>query len=89
MKLPENSDIYTNLVIQRCEDLIEGQIWSGIDLQRLEGWLSNFTTPEEKYLVARLLDSVIYRSKSQTHALITQGYTKILPQISRKLALEV
>ena len=87
MQLPENHETYVRIIKQRCEDLIDGQIWNGIHLQRLDGWLSNFETPVEKYFSARLLDLLIYRSDSQTQALIMQSFTKILPEASRVLHL--
>jgi hypothetical protein len=45
--------------------------------------MKNFTTDEEKYFAACVLDSLIYRSKSQTIALIRQLFQRALPDLTR------
>lgn len=46
-------------------------------------WLANFTTAEEKYFAACVLDSLIYRSDAQTVALTNHLFQRLLPDLSR------
>ena len=70
--------IYSNSIRDRCRDLIEYNIWGGIDLVKFEAWRHNFKTDEEKYFSSCVLDSLIYRSNSQTYSLINQMLYKNL-----------
>lgn len=81
--LPDDSHIYINKIIERCENLIHYGIWSGIDTMRLHRWLCNFNDGEEKYFAACILDSLIYRSEDQTIALIRQLFQRNLPDLNR------
>jgi hypothetical protein len=45
--------------------------------------MKNFSTDEEKYFAACVLDSMIYRSKDQTVALIRQLFQRALPDLTR------
>lgn len=45
--------------------------------------MNNFTTDEERYFAACVLDSLIYRSKDQTLALIRQLFQRSLPDLTR------
>jgi hypothetical protein len=46
--------------------------------------MKNFTTDEERYFAACVLDSLIYRSKNQTLALINQLFQRSLPDLTRR-----
>ena len=70
--LPKDWKIYSNSIRDRCRDLIEHKIWSGIDKNQFEKWRCNFKTDHEKYFAACILDSLIYRSNQQTYSLINQ-----------------
>lgn len=85
INLPKDWKIYSNAIRDRCRDLIEFKIWSGIDINQFESWRKNFTTDEEKFFCARVLDALIYRSNQQTYALIEQVLTKNFNNIFRVL----
>jgi hypothetical protein len=85
--LPKDWKIYSNSIRDRCRDLIEYKIWSGIDLNRFEMWRQNFKTDAEKYFSACVLDSLIYRSNPQTYALINQMLYKELNNLFRVLGI--
>jgi len=83
--LPKEWKIYTNSIRDRCRDLIEYKVWGGIDLIKFDAWRRNFQTDEEKYFSACVLDSLIYRSNSQTYSLINQMLYKNLNNMFRIL----
>ena len=79
--LPDRATTYVDSVAQRCENLIGSGIWSGLEVQQLRAWLTNFVTPLEHYFAIRILDHLIYRSDSQTVALINQLFQRCLPEL--------
>lgn len=81
---PNNSETYYSLIKKRCENLINHQIWSGIDRNTLNLWLKNFITPEEKYFAACILDNLLFRSKEQTDAMLFQLFSRSIPDVLRK-----
>ena len=86
-KLPKDGAIYTESVFKRCRDLVRYDVWSGIELSRLDGWITNFETPEERYFAARVIDTLIYRSKQQTLALMKQLFQRVIPDLARRQGL--
>lgn len=82
--IPERAETYVRDITQRCEELVESQIWRGIDIPRLRAWLANFTTPAESYFAARILDAFIFRSDPQTTALMIQLFQRSLPDMIRR-----
>lgn len=82
-QLPNDGAIYTESIFSRCRDLVRYHIWSGIDLNCLDGWIQNFQSPEEKYFAARVLDTLIYRPDRQTIALMKQLFQRVLPDLAR------
>lgn len=83
-KLPGNGQLYVSNIFERYEALIEGTVLGKITKHRLNAWKRNFESPEEKYLAACLLDSLIYRSERQTEALALQLFQRVLPDLSRR-----
>lgn len=79
--IPEDGKIYINMIIERCERLIDSGIWEGIDRLRLYTWLNNFDTETEKYFAACILDALIYRSDDQTIALMTQLFQQTIDNL--------
>lgn len=61
--------------------LIDRNVLTGIDKLDLDGWLSNFSTPEEQYLAAHLLRSLIFRSNEMLKASCQQIASFILPNL--------
>jgi|GEM_PF-821546 len=84
MILPKEAHAYIQNVINRCEDLMEANIWTGLDKLKLRGWLSNFKTEKEKYFVACILDNLIYRTNKQTLALLKHLFRYTLPLLTKK-----
>jgi hypothetical protein len=68
---PPNAEIYLDQVVNRCRGYIRLGLWT-IEPAALDGWLSNFVSPEEKHMAACLLDEVVFRSESQVRAMILQ-----------------
>src|SRR5258708_22000014 len=60
--LPDGGETYTRDIVQRCEDLIQAQIWQGLEVPELRAWLNTFDGPLEAYFASCLLDALIYRS---------------------------
>lgn len=83
--LPKDWKIYSNSIRDRCRDLIEHKIWSGIDKNQFEKWRCNFKTEYEKYFAACILDSLIYRSNQQTYSLINQLIYRNINNLFRQL----
>ncbi len=82
-RLPKDGSIYADTIFSRCRDLISYQIWSGIPRSRLDAWIANFRTPEERYFAARVLDALIYRSDDQTLALLRELLNRVIPDYAR------
>jgi len=81
--LEDNWKIYYSNVKSRCLKLIEFGIWSGIDSNKLNGWLNNFKTDQEKYLSACILDSLTFRSQDQVISLLYDLLTRDLNNLFR------
>jgi hypothetical protein len=63
-KAPPGSDRYSASVLSRAADLIDHGIWD-IEKSRIAGWTAQFRSAEEIYLSACMLDSLIYRTRTQ------------------------
>ena len=83
LSLPKDWNTYFNSIRDRCQNLVELGIWSGLDINRLNAWKQNFKTDEEKYFSACVLDSLMYRSNQQTYSLIHQLLYKNLNNLVR------
>jgi hypothetical protein len=81
--MPTTGPSYSAGVVARAQDLINLDIWSGIKPTRLHHWLKNFTSDEEKYLAACILDHLIYRSNDQTLALARHLFARSLMDLVR------
>lgn len=86
-KAPEAAETYIRQVLERCEDLVETHVWTGLHPQRLESWMTNFESLDEKYLGACILDALIYRSQEQTRALMIQLFQRNLPDLCRRKSI--
>lgn len=71
-------------VTQRFRLLVRKQIVSTIDEIVLDNWLSNFVTTEDQYLAARILESLIFRSRAMIFSSIDQLLQCVLPSQLRK-----
>jgi hypothetical protein len=82
-RLPPDARTYVLAIVERCRDLIRCGIWGDLDIARFEAWLNNFSSHEERYFAACLLDHLIYRSKSQTISMLEQLFQRVLPDLTR------
>ena len=80
--LPKDGLTYTESVFKRCKDLIAFDIWSGLELWKLDGWINNFKSPEERYFAACVLDVLVYRTDSQAVSLMQQLIQRTIPDIA-------
>lgn len=85
--LPRDGIVYTETVFSRSRDFISYDVWSGVELHRLDQWIANFRTDEERYFAAKILDALIYRSDRQTIALMKHMFQVSLPDYSRQMKL--
>lgn len=81
--VPEDGLTYTNNTLLRCKSLIAHNIWEGIDETRLLRWMNNFKTAEHRYFATRILDTLMYRSDTQTKSMLKHLFQRTLPDISR------
>jgi hypothetical protein len=86
-QLPKDGAIYSNSIFGRCRDLIGYGVWAGIEPHRLNQWIANFKTAEEVYFAAHVLDAMIYRSQSQTVALMRHLFHRSIPDLARLAGL--
>lgn len=82
--LPNDGELFTQQILDRCDDLIASGVWEGIGHDRLGIWMNNFSTPTERYFAATILDALIYRSEKQTIALMESLFQRTLPDLLRK-----
>ncbi len=82
-RVPNNGLEYVRSIHERSFELIDHGIWSGIDKTELIKWCNNFTTDEEKYFSACLLDYLIFRSLDQTLSMIKHLFKRTLPDLAR------
>lgn len=61
---PKNAPDFIKKVEDKCHALISLSIWD-LDRTRLDSWLDQFTTDEESYFAACVLDALAYRPKEQ------------------------
>ena len=81
-ELPADGPTYTDHIITRSCDLIAHNIWQGMEEVRLGQWLNNFPDPEQRYFAARVLDTLIFRSDSQTKSMLTHLFQRTLPDVA-------
>ena len=82
-QLPLHGQVYSDSLFDRCRGLVSYGVWAGIAPARLDAWIANFKTPEERYFAAKVLDSLIYRSDIQTIALMRHLFSRVIPDYFR------
>lgn len=85
--VPERFADLIDTVVPRFRLLLHKQVVTGIDEWALDGWLSNFTTREDQYLAARLLESLTFRSGAMIASSINHLLECLLPCELRKVEL--
>ncbi|WP_228894300.1 phosphoribosyltransferase-like protein [Pseudoduganella aquatica] len=71
-------------VTQRFRGLIRKQVISSIDEIRLDAWLGNFVSDEDRYLAAHILNGLIFRSKAMIESSFDQLLQCVLPRQLRQ-----
>lgn len=81
LNIPNGVQLYIDRIYGRCDNLVRSQIWAGINRNELNMWFSSFSSLEEQYFAAIILDSLVFRSADQTKALMIQGLQRCIPQL--------
>lgn len=87
-KAPEWSDTFFDDIVSKCEKYINNGYWDDIDTIKFRNWLTNFTTKEEKYLAACMLDSLVYRTKKMVDSSIDEIASTRIPSFLRTSGIE-
>ncbi|MFI8609705.1 hypothetical protein ACIGFL_15465 [Pseudomonas sp. NPDC077649] len=85
----ENGIIFFENVITSTKTLISSGLWKEVNLRTLQDWIEHFETDQEKVLCGLLLDSLIFRSRAQTQALLSNVIEKSIPQLIQSSHPEV
>lgn len=81
--LPTDGSTYIDQIITRCKDLINYNVWQGLDELQLDIWLNNFSCDKQRYFAARLLDVLIYLSEPQTKSMLTHLFQRTIGDLAR------
>ncbi|MCS0627873.1 hypothetical protein NX786_00735 [Telluria mixta] len=82
--VPQQYGQFFEEVTQRFRLLIRKGVLSKIDEIVLDKWLSNFVSAQDKYLAARILDGLIFRSEPMLYSSIDQLLQCVLPSQLRQ-----
>ena len=83
-RLPGDAVIYARDVFERSRHFVTYRLWDGLERNRLDAWINNFKTNEERYFAAKILDSLIYRSRAQTVAMMREMFQRKIPDLQRR-----
>lgn len=85
----ENGIQFFENIVTSTRTLIESGLWQGINLRKFEDWIAYFTTDQEKVLCGLILESLVFRSKEQTQALLSNIVEKSIPQLIQSTHPEI
>lgn len=80
----EQGILFYENVLTSTKTLISSGLWKDINLRSIEKWTEYFESNEEKTLCGLLLDSLTFRSRVQTQALLSNIIEKSIPQATLK-----
>ena len=83
LQVPPGQETFYDDVVHRFRQLLHKGIITGIDPIRLNNWLANFVTDEDKYVAAHLLNGLTYRSDAMVKSSFQHLAHCELPQILR------
>ena len=83
MLLPNNSEIFKNIVIEKIKTYCDTKIWP-FEYVQFSAWLNNFDCKTEEYLALQILDSLIVRSNEMAKA----SYARLLAGPVRQHLIE-
>lgn len=84
--VPEDKQGFFNEIDHRFRLLLHKGIITGIDQIRLNAWLANFTSPEDRYLAAHILSGLTYRSDAMVRSSFQHLVHCELPRVLRDSA---
>ena len=79
-KTKDDGVLFFENVLTSTKTLINSGLWKEISLRGLDNWIQYFESDSEKILCGMLLDALIFRSKAQTQALLSNVIEKSVPQ---------
>lgn len=79
----ESVETYVESVFSRSEKFIDMGVWHGIDKVNLKSWKTNFTTVEERYFAALVLDNLTYRTEDHVKSMLVDLFTIGIPNAFR------
>ena len=79
----EAVETYVESVFSRSEKFIDMGIWHGIDKVNLRAWRNNFTTVDERYFAALVLDNLTYRTEDHVKSMLIDLFTIGIPNAFR------
>lgn len=79
----DSVETYVESVFSRSEMFIDMGIWRGIDKVKLRAWKNNFTTVEERYFSALVLDNLTYRTEEHVKSMLIDLFTIGIPNAFR------
>ena len=82
-------DTYVESVYSRSEMFIDMGIWRGIDKVSLRAWRNNFTTVDERYFSALVLDNLTYRTEDHVKSMLIDLFSIGIPNAFRLNADEL
>ncbi len=85
----ESGIIFFENVVTSTKTLISSGLWKEINLRSLQNWVDYFESDDEKVLCGLLLDSLIFRSRAQTQALLFNIVEKSIPQLIKDSSPEI
>lgn len=85
----EQGILFYENVLTSTKTLISSGLWKDVNIRSLEKWTEYFEGAEEKILCGLLLDSLTYRSRVQTQALLFNVLEKSIPQALRNFPLDL
>ena len=85
----ESVETYVESVFSRSEMFIDMGIWRGIDKVSLRAWRNNFTTVDERYFSALVLDNLTYRTEDHVKSMLIDLFSIGIPNAFRLNADEL
>jgi hypothetical protein len=79
INLPKNAEDIIERIFENTKLLIRYNYWDGISETTFCKWFNNFKTPDEQYLAAAILSSLIYRNQISIQAFGAQLFQISIP----------
>jgi hypothetical protein len=86
---PQDWIVYYDDVLAKCKEYVRTGYWEEIDKYKLQAWLANFATNEERYFSACLLDALVFRTRKMVDASFRDVASSILPKFLKQKNIEI